>query len=161
MGLTTRGSCHLCCLSALGSCFIRNSPFLSYMCGSTALSACLRGSTLLMDASVSKIPCLHISCWVFSQLWTVCPVDTQCIHRLQSPTGVSCLPGLGTCPLLVCLRHTVVSMLAVYEDSCLKTPTQIPLLPSDWNKRHKELHPGPGFQPPLELDLVFPQPLEC
>lgn len=39
---TNRGSCHLCCLLTLSSCFIRNSPSLSYVCGSTALPACQR-----------------------------------------------------------------------------------------------------------------------
>lgn len=66
---TTRGSCHLSGLSALGSCFIRNFPFLPYMYGGTDLSAC-KGCFCPWD-SVSLYQLLGAS-----SALTVCPVDT-------------------------------------------------------------------------------------
>lgn len=62
--------------------------------------------------------------------------------KLKSPTRVP--PGLSQ-----------ARQYALCEDSCLKIPTQIPSLSSNWGKRHKELHPWPKTPAPAGAWTLF------
>lgn len=119
-GALYQGSVAICPVSLLWAAVSLGILFFCPTCGSTYFSACQRVSTLLMDPLVIRQAIGSFLSFGLSALLTH-SVYIGC----SSPTGVPCLTGLETCPLLVCLRHGVVNMPSM-EDSCLKIPTQIP-----------------------------------